>query len=432
MTIAELHKEFIASAGICTDTRLDVRHRLFFALKGEHFDGNKYVKAALKLGCHLAITEDKVYEGEAGILYTPSSLSLLQELAAYHRKQADPRVLAITGSNGKTTTKELVSAVLSKSFSVLATKGNLNNHIGVPLTLLSLEGEEFAVIEMGANHPGEIASLALIAAPDLGLITNVGKAHLEGFGSLSGVLDAKAELYEFLASTGGKAIVDGEDNVLLDKASSIGVRVLPVGEDGALPVSIKLLDQSPFLEIELKIGAEVYRVKTALVGAYNLQNIKLAAACGHHFGIAGEDIADAIASYTPDNQRSQVVEGRSNRLILDSYNANPSSMREAVSGLIAYSGKPPMVILGDMAELGPGSLEEHSELCSWIGTLPLDQVLLLGPLFSEVSEPSGGSLVFRDMDALWSYLENNPPLGKTILIKGSRVMGMERLKVLLA
>ncbi|MCP4311725.1 MAG: UDP-N-acetylmuramoyl-tripeptide--D-alanyl-D-alanine ligase [Bacteroidetes bacterium] len=431
MTVEELYGEFVRSEGISTDTRQDVKGTLFFALKGDRFDGNRYVPDAVKAGCRLAVTEMKEYEGEPGVCYTPSALKLLQELAAHHRRVAEPRVLAITGSNGKTTTKELVSEVLSKQFNVLATIGNLNNHIGVPLTLLSIDGEEVAVIEMGANHPGEIQALARIAAPDVGLITNVGKAHLEGFGSLKGVLDAKGELYEFLSASGGEAIVDGEDEMLLEKASTTGVKALPVGAGQAIPVSVTLLKQSPFLEVELKTGEESHYVNTQLVGTYNLQNIRLAAACGIHFGVPGNKIADAIGSYTPENQRSQMVEGEYNRVILDSYNANPTSMREAVGGLTSYAGMPPMVILGDMAELGASSLDEHRELVRWIGTLRLDRIVLVGPQFSQVCEPSVGLLVFNGIDDLQSHLEQNPPKGYTILVKGSRVMGLERIAPLL-
>ena len=408
LTVQELYKEYLLSEGISTDTRQDIRGTVFFALKGERFDGNLYVKEALKAGCRLAVTELREYEGKPGICYAPSALKLLQDLAAYHRKEADPRVLAITGSNGKTTTKELIQAVLSRRFSVLATRGNLNNHIGVPLTLLRLKKEEVAVIEMGANHPGEIAFLAQMASPGVGLITNVGKAHLEGFGSLEGVLDAKGELYEYLAATGGEAIVDGEDAILLEKASATGVKVLKVGDGGDLPVSLLLKNQSPYLELEMQMGEEHFEVSTHLVGVYNMQNIKLAAACGLKFGVPGKDIADAVASYRPENQRSQLVEGAHNRLILDSYNANPTSMRDAVAGLAAYDSSPSMVILGDMAELGADSLKEHKALVEWLKSLSLERILLVGPQFAQVSEPSEGLLVFREIDSLRSYLEDIP------------------------
>ena len=431
MTVEELYKEFLLSEGISTDTRQDIKGTIFFALKGERFDGNRYVSAALEAGCRLALTEEKELEGKDGICYTPSVLALLQDLAAHHRKQAAPQVLAITGSNGKTTTKELCMAVLSRRYKVLATKGNLNNHIGVPLTLLSIKREDIAVVEMGANHPGEIAELARIASPNVGLLTNVGKAHLEGFGSLEGVLSAKGELYEYLAESGGEAIVDGSDEVLLEKASSTGVSVLKAGAGGVLPVSLRLIKQAPFLELELRVGEVKFPVRTHLVGAYNLQNIKLAAACGLKFGIPAQEIAEAIASYRPENQRSQLVEGAGNRLIMDSYNANPTSVREAVSGLTAYAGMPTMVILGDMAELGPASADEHRTLVEWLRSLSLEQILLLGPQFSQVCEPSEDLLVFREIDALEAHLKKQPPSGFTILLKGSRVMGLERLEPLL-
>lgn len=431
MRIEDLYKEFLLSEGVSTDTRKDLKGTLFFALKGEKFDGNLYVEKALEAGCRLAVMERKELEGKEGYCYTPSALTLLQELAAYHRKQAGSMVVAITGSNGKTTTKELIFAVLSRRFSVLATKGNLNNHIGVPLTILSLKDEEVAVIEMGANHAGEIANLAQIASPDLGLITNVGKAHLEGFGSLKGVLDAKGELYENLAASGGEVIVDGEDEVLLEKAAATGVRIFKTGAEGDLKLSLDLKNQTPFLELEMFMDGECFQVKTQLVGGYNLQNIKLAAALGLKLGVPPKDIADAIASYKPQNHRSQLVEGGANRLILDSYNANPTSMREAVKGLSVYSGSDTMVILGDMAELGPASMEEHKALVEWLKTLSLDRILLVGELFDQVSEPSEDLLVFRDVESLHSYLRQNQPNGYTILVKGSRVMGLEKLEPLL-
>jgi UDP-N-acetylmuramoyl-tripeptide--D-alanyl-D-alanine ligase len=427
MNLAALHREFLKSDGISTDTRRQVRGTLFFALRGERFDGNRFVEKALEEGCRLAVTDREELNGQPGVWVSRSPIQLLQDLAAYHRHYLSPRVLAITGSNGKTTTKELVAAVLSRTFNVLATTGNLNNHIGVPLTLLSLKEEEVAVIEMGANHPGEIRTLAGIAAPDLGMITNVGKAHLEGFGTLKGVLDAKGELFEYLAARGGKAIVDGSDPLLLEKAHSAGVECLVVGAEGALPVTGRILGQSPFLEVALQIGGETFGMHTRLVGAYNLQNIRLAAATGFHFGIPGREIADAISSYVPQNQRSEVIEGGGNRVILDSYNANPTSMREAIAGLLEYASTPAMVILGDMAELGDSSEREHRELVRWMKSLSLDRILLVGPQFSKAGEPSGKIVVFRDRQELESYLKLEPPRGFHILVKGSRVMELEKI-----
>ena len=427
MTIEQLHQEFLQSEGVCTDTRKEVKGTLFFALRGERFDGNRYVPDAIEKGCRLAVSSDREMSINERVVYTPSPLGLLQELAAFHRRYAGPVVMAITGSNGKTTTRDLVKAILERKYSVLATVGNLNNHIGVPLTLLSLKQEEVAVIEMGANHAGEIRDLAAIASPDLGLITNVGKAHLEGFGSVDGVLEAKGELYEYLAKNGGKALVDGGDRVLLQKASDTGVETLVVGEGGDIPVSGRIIGQNPFLEIELKVKDQTHRVTSGLVGPYNLQNIVLAAAAGYHFDLPGPDIAGAVASYKPENNRSQLIEGARNRVVMDSYNANPTSMREAIAGLLEYASSPVMLILGDMAELGTVSKEEHLKLYEWIGSLSTDRVLLVGPLFSEVIKPAGNTVVFSGVDELVSHLESDPPEGYHILVKGSRVMELERL-----
>ena len=427
MTIESLYRKYLQSEGISTDTRKDVKDTLFFALEGENFDGNRFVLNALYKGCKLAITERTDLKSEAGVVCVPSALKVLQQLAHHHRMMVSPRVIAITGSNGKTTTKELIASLLSDGFKVLSTSGNLNNHIGVPLTLLSLKNEEVAVIEMGANHPGEIAQLAEIAAPDMGLITNVGKAHLEGFGSEQGVLDAKGELFEYLSTHGGKAIVDGRDQLLLGKARETGVATLVIAPSGQLSVSGRIIRQSPFLEVELEMDGTTHHITTRLVGAYNLQNILLATGVGVHFGIKHSSIMGAISSFIPKNQRSQFVEGELNNVILDSYNANPSSMREAISGLLSYGAPPTMLILGDMAELGEASRKEHQELVDWIETLSIDRVMLVGPKFGEVCEPSSNMDVFMGMSELEANLISTKPEGYYILVKGSRVMELERI-----
>jgi UDP-N-acetylmuramoyl-tripeptide--D-alanyl-D-alanine ligase len=431
MSTEQIYEQFLQSAGICTDTRAEVRNTLFFALKGDQFDGNRFVEDALENGCRLAITERKEFEGDSRVVVVRSSLKLLQELARYHRVQVSPRLVAITGSNGKTTTKELMAAVLSRKYEVAATRGNLNNHIGVPLTLLSMKKEEVAVIEMGANHPGEIAELAAIAIPEAGVITNVGKAHLEGFGSLQGVLDAKGELYEFLAAHGGRALVDGTDKILLQKAEDSGTTTLVIGPGRDLPVGVELIRQSPFLEVKITLGDEVHHCTTRLVGTYNLQNMVLAAGVGLYFGVPSAEIAAAMAAYRPENQRSQLVEGNRNRLVLDSYNANPSSMREAIGALLTYASSPILLILGDMAELGDASLQEHRELVEWIGSLDVDRVLLVGPNFHKVCQPSSSTAVFRERKELESFLIKERPEGYLVLVKGSRVMELERLVPLL-
>ncbi len=427
MTIEALYNEFILSAGICTDTRQEVKDMLFFALKGDNFDGNKFVSAALKKGCRLAISESPDLVNIHGVVRVPSVLETLQSLAHHHRIKVAPQVLAITGSNGKTTTKELVAAVLSSKYTVLATGGNLNNHIGVPLTLLSLNKEEVAVIEMGANHPGEIGQLAEIVSPDIGLITNVGKAHLDGFGSEQGVLDAKGELYDYLSTRGGKAIIDGNDQVLLKKAAETGVAVLVIGQHGQLKVSGRIKRQAPFLEVEMEAEGSVFQLSTGLVGSYNLQNILLAAGVGLQFGIEAHSIMEAIGGYVPDNHRSQFLEGEQNSIILDSYNANPTSMREAIGGLLAYASPPTMLILGDMAELGSSSRKEHKALVEWIESLSINRVLLVGPMFREVAKPKNRLKVFAERSELESFLNSEKPAGYHVLVKGSRTAQLENI-----
>jgi len=320
-----------------------------------------------------------------------------------------------------------MAAVLARKYTVASTRGNLNNHIGVPLTLLSMNKEEVAVVEMGANHPGEIAALAAIALPEAGVITNVGKAHLEGFGTLQGVLDAKGELYEFLAAHGGKALVDGTDKILLQKAKDSGTSTLVIGSGGDLPVTAKLIRQSPFLEVTITLGEKVHHFTTGLVGSYNLQNLVLAAGVGLYFGVPAGEIAAALAAYRPQNQRSQLVEGNRNRVVLDSYNANPSSMREAIGALLTYASSPTMLVLGDMAELGDASLEEHRALAEWIESLEVDRVLLVGPSFHRICEPSSSTGVFRGRKELEQYLSKLRPEGYLVLVKGSRIMELEKL-----
>jgi len=431
MTVEELYSEFLQSAGICTDTRKAIGGRLFFAIRGERFDGNVYVEEALQKGCRLAVTDRNDLPQHDRVVYTGSPLALLQQLARHHRRVKSPRVLAITGSNGKTTTKELIAAILSKKIPVLSTRGNLNNHIGVPLTLLELADQQMAVIEMGANHTGEIKALAEIAEPGMGLVTNVGKAHLEGFGSPEGVLRAKGELYEYLAATGGKAIVDGSDPVLMKKAGETGVEQIVTGPHGTLPVACRVVTQRPFLEVEVKMGDAWFRVTTGLVGGYNLQNILFAVSVGYHFGIPAEMVRDAIADYRPENFRSQFIAGKRNRVTLDAYNANPTSMREAIGGLLEYASSPVMLILGDMAEMGDASEREHRDLLQWLGTRSIDRILLVGKHFPEVCDPASGALTFRDIADLERWLKNEMPEGYHVLVKGSRIMELERLVPLL-
>lgn len=425
--IEELYEAFLQSSGVCTDTRSGLENSIFIALKGERFDANDFLPQALAGGCSLAVCDRKTDLKDERIVLVEDGLTCLQELAAFHRKELGIPVLGITGSNGKTTTKELVAAVLSGRYKLLATRGNLNNHIGVPLTLLSLKDEELAVLEMGANHPGEIAKLAEIAAPDLGLITNVGKAHLEGFGSPDGVLRAKSELYAYLAASGGSAIVDGSDHVLVERARSCGVDCKRVGPGLELSLNIRILKQAPFLELIMETGEGEFRIPTALVGAYNLQNIKYAAALGLYYGIEPKEVARAISSYRPENQRSQFIKGARNHIVLDAYNANPTSMRKAIGDWLAYASTPRMLILGDMAELGKEAGEEHRMLVDWLGELPIDRILLAGPHFCAAGNGSDRVRVFSDRAALEQELRAAEPSAFHILVKGSRSMAMEKI-----
>ena len=478
MTIQQLYDAYLHSSGICTDTRKECKDAVFVALKGEQFDGNRFVPDALERGCRVAITERTDLPPDPRIWVVPSALEALQQLAHFHRMKQGTRILAITGSNGKTTTKELIAKVLERKFSLAYTRGNLNNHIGVPLTLLSLDGEEVAVVEMGANHAGEIEALCEIAAPDEGMITNVGKAHLEGFGSLKGVLNAKTEMYRYLARRGGRALIDGSDSLLLERAGKIGVQTLVIGQDGDIQVSGRITGHSPYLQVELEVEGTPIPLDTRLVGAFNLQNILLAAGVGLHFGISAGEIAEAIASYQPTNHRSQFMEGNRNRVIMDAYNANPSSMRGEIEGLLAVGKPPMMVILGEMAELGETSDEEHAGLLNWVMNLPIEQILLVGPTFQKLmdshsrertestsreimestsreriesplahkkkstfskpkknkgqkGEPSARIAVFKDRKELEAHLASDPPEGYHILVKGSRINELEQILPLL-
>jgi UDP-N-acetylmuramoyl-tripeptide--D-alanyl-D-alanine ligase len=375
---------------------------MFFALHGERFDGNRYAADALAGGAAYVVVDDRQVAADERYIVVDDTLAALQQLAAHHRRVLGARVLAITGTNGKTTTKELVAAVLGRRFKVAATAGNLNNHIGVPLTLLSMREGDFGVVEMGASAVGEIAALCAIAAPDYGLVTNVGLAHLEGFGGADGVRRAKGELYDYLAAHGGTAFVRAADPTLMAMARERkGLKVL----------------EYP--------AAEGYETK--LAGSYNMQNIAAAAAVGREFGVAEDDIRAAIASYTPSNNRSQRIDTGRNIVVMDCYNANPSSMRAALE---SFTGK--TVILGDMAELGAYSAAEHEEVVAMLPTCGIEEAWLVGPHFTDAVRdlPQTLSLTietFADTAALVSWLHENPPHGRTILIKGSRSMGLERV-----
>ena len=424
MKIKDLYKLFLESSGVSTDSRNLKPGSIFFALKGENFDGNDFAAEAIQKGCELAVVDRPDIEGSDHIVRVGSSIETLQNLAAFHRKQKNIIMLAITGSNGKTTTKELVSAVMAKRYRVLHTTGNLNNHIGVPLTLLDIKDQEFGIVEMGANHPGEIALLSKIIAPDFGLITNIGKAHLEGFKTIEGVLEAKGELYDYLVKNGRKAFLNMNDDLLFHTADRMRLDFIPYNDKNIYGEIIAVF---PLLECKIYIEGRGHQVNTRLVGAYNLENIIPAVAIGKYFNIPEREIFDAIESYVPEMQRSQLIEGKRNRIILDAYNANPTSMRKSISDFIHYTSGPKMFILGDMLELGEYEHQEHLDLVGWLENRKLENVILVGDAFMKTQKKFPGYRYFKNVLSCISYLEDENFSGYHILIKGSRKMALESI-----
>ena len=403
---------------VTTDSRKCPEGSIFFALKGETFDGNNYALQALEKGCAFAVVDNPdVAKQDERLILVPDVLAALQELAAYHRKAWGKTVLQITGTNGKTTTKELISAVLSEGKNVLYTEGNLNNHIGVPLTLLRIKPEhDIAVIETGANHPGEIADLCRIVEADYGLITNVGRAHLEGFGSFEGVKQTKGELYDDLHKRGKKIFLNAFDEDLLQMAQS---REFVLWEDALPYVEGRVSEATPFVEMQWRAedDAPWHTVKTNLIGAYNIANLRAAVTIGLHFGITPQQINHALEAYKPTNSRSELRKVGSNRLIIDAYNANPSSMKAALTNFSFFGDKHKMVILGDMRELGAESLEEHKRIVGQLQGMELERIWLVGEEFSKAAEE--GMRIFKDVEEVKAALKAEPISDSTILIKGS-------------
>ena len=424
MEIEELYSRFLVCGTVTTDSRHCPQGSMFIALKGETFNGNAFAAQALAQGCRYAVVDEPEYARGESYILVDDCLQVLQQLANYHRRQLKTPIIGITGTNGKTTTKELVSSVLSKKYKVLFTQGNLNNHIGVPLTLLRLNKEhEMAVVEMGANHPGEIKALVQIAEPDYGLITNVGKAHLLGFGSFEGVIKTKGELYDFLREKGNATIFIQNENSYLN-AIAHGLHCVRYGQASGLFVSGKLLSCSPFLAFEWMSEGNTYPVQTHLIGAYNLDNALASVAIGKYFDVAPEDICEALSTYMPQNNRSQLVDTGRNKLIVDAYNANPTSMMAALENFRQVQAPHKMVILGDMKELGEASLEEHRKIVGFLDGCRFDRVMLAGPEFKAVASAYEH---FDNVDAVKEALEKSKLVGFTILIKGSNSMKLSQL-----
>lgn len=423
MEIAELYKCFMECGKVTTDSRNCPEGSMFIALKGETFNGNAFAAQALKQGCRYAVIDESEYAGEGTIL-VDNCLQALQQLANYHRRQLKTPVIGITGTNGKTTTKELISTVLSRKFNTLYTEGNFNNHIGVPLTLLRLTKEhEMAVVEMGANHPGEIKTLVHIAEPDYGIITNVGKAHLQGFGSFEGVIRTKGELYDFLRAKGGATIFIQNENSYLNGIAE-GLTCVRYGQTAGLYVSGELISCSPFLSFRWTAEGVSHEVNTHLIGSYNLDNMLAAAAIGRYFGVSDDDISSALASYLPHNNRSQLKETADNKLIVDAYNANPTSMMAALKNFRQIEAPHKMVILGDMKELGEASREEHQKVVDYLKECGFDRVVLVGPEFAAATH---SYQTFQHVDEVLADIRIHKPQGYYILIKGSNSMKLSQL-----
>lgn len=423
MTIPQLYDAYLASTGVSTDTRTLHKNNIYFALSGDNFDGNKFAAQALAAGASLAVIDNPEYETKGTVL-VDNSLSALQELSKYHREQLYIPVIGLTGSNGKTTTKELVAAVLSTQYKVAYTKGNLNNHIGVPLTLLSIsKGDDIAIIEMGANHQKEIEFLCSLCQPDFGYITNFGKAHLEGFGGIEGVIKGKSELYGFLRQHGKKVFVCADDKVQVEKSS--GIHPITFGEDTSAHYQVKLQNQGASETIAVEF--EGLSINSNLTGKYNFSNIGAAIAMGKYFGITNENVKNGIEDYIPQNNRSQIQRTAKNTLIVDTYNANPSSMEQALINFKDFPADHKWVILGDMFEMGEYELEEHRKIASLSTQQPFEKVILVGEAFAKVTLNATAELLqFRSTDHLIEYLQENRPVEKTILLKGSRGMKLER------
>ena len=436
MNTKDIYQLFTQHPAISTDTRKIAMGSLFFALKGDKFDANTFAEQAIAAGATYAIIDNPTYQLGDKYILVDDVLVALQDLARYHRKQLTIPVIGLTGTNGKTTTKELINTVLSQKFKTLATQGNLNNHIGVPLTILSIDRtHQIAVIEMGANHQKEIELLSSIAQPSHGLITNIGKAHLEGFGGVEGIKKGKGELYDFLKADEGLVFVNGDDAVLMamQKSRSLSKVVLYGTSNKNNSVIGKLTENSPLLELEWtnKLSGESYPVKTQLTGAYNLDNILAAICIGVYFELEADEINAGITGYQPQNNRSQIKQTETNTLICDYYNANPSSMQVAIENIDKLQADRKVLILGDMFELGDESPAEHAAIIKKALDTNVDERIFIGKEFaaqeSRVKNQESGAKFYNTAEEAIKGLKAEPIKNSTILIKGSRGMALERL-----
>lgn len=437
-TTEQLYQHYLQHPVISTDTRKIPTGSIFFALKGEKFDANTFAQQAIEAGAAFAVIDNPDYKFNDQCLLVADVLTALQDLARHHRRQLTIPVIGLTGTNGKTTTKELINAVLSQHFTTLATQGNLNNHIGVPLTILSINAShQMAVIEMGANHIKEIALLCSIAQPTHGLITNVGKAHLEGFGSVEGVKIAKGELYDWLAPN-GVAFINGGNPILTEMAEKRKFVVPPVFYGDAIDdlVSGEITENAPLLSLQWtnNSSGESYNVKTQLTGAYNLDNILAAISMGVYFKLSPQEINAGIEGYQPKNNRSQIVKTATNTLICDYYNANPSSMMVAIDNIGKITADRKVLILGDMFEMGAEAATEHAAVMQKALDTPVDERIFIGHEFEKTylaMNHQPPAIAYATAEDAIAGLKANPIKNSTILIKGSRGMALERLVELL-
>ena len=427
--IEKLYDLFLKYPKVTTDSRNIPKDSIFFALKGVNFNGNNFAREALVKGAALAVVDEEVATTDDRVLLVNNVLEKLQNLATYHRKQLDLKVIGITGTNGKTTTKELIQAVLKEKYNSFSTKGNFNNHIGVPLTLLSLTSDhEIAVIEMGANHIGEIEQLCKIAMPDYGIITNIGKAHLEGFGSFEGVIKTKTELYNYIRNTGGTIFINIDNQLLVDHSEGLNSKTY--GENEPAECRGEITTDFPFLQLKCTTKEKVFAVNSQLIGRYNFENILAALCIGNYFKVSSSDMQEAIESYKPTNNRSQIIKTKLNTLFLDAYNANPSSMNAAIENFATANFEKKVLILGDMAELGVESSNEHHSILEFIKSKNFGNVILVGPEFKKANQ-SFEFMAINDKDQLEAVLKEMKFANATILIKGSRKMELEKITHLL-
>ena len=424
MTIEQLHQLFLEFPQVCTDTRKISPNCIFFALKGDNFNGNKYAAQALEKGASYAIVDEDEFAGSDNTILVKNVLTTLQNLSQFHRNYCKAKVIGLTGSNGKTTTKELITAVLSKKYKTIATKGNLNNHIGVPLTLLSITPDtEMAIVEMGANHLNEIEFLCKLAEPDFGYITNFGKAHLEGFGSEEGVIKGKSELYDFLTSHNKSVFFNADDLIQKEKLSTV-IKKFGYSQNDNEFFNIKLIGADPFV----KIAVGDIHITTQLVGSYNFTNCCAAILIGKYFNVEMDEIKKGIENYIPQNNRSQIIDKNGHHIILDAYNANPTSMKAALENFQQLKADYKVAFLGDMFELGKTAEKEHQEICNIAANMYFDQVFLIGENFFKTKSDCSK---FKSFDHLKETLNNKTLKNATILIKGSRGMALERILDLL-